>query len=462
MDSYRTVSELQDALRGVVGLSPRFQLEDAAALRQRHLDRLAYTAVFAPDAGVRDAARWIIRQAAAAAGAWSASIQDLYAARGRGECAGFTVPAINIRGMTYDVARAVFRAALGLDVGAVILEIARSEIGYTEQRPAEYTAVVTAAALREGFTGPLFLQGDHFQFNARKHAADPEAETRAVLELTREAVAGGFLNIDIDASTLVDLSQPTVPEQQRVNFERAAQCTAVIREIQPAGVTISVGGEIGEVGKKNSTPEELTAFMDGLGRTLEERGVPGPGPSKISVQTGTSHGGVPLPDGSVAQVSIDFDTLAELSRLSRDRYGMAGAVQHGASTLPESLFDRFPQVETAEIHLATGFQNIIYSHPAFPTDLREAIDAHLRQAHADERKSGQTDEQFLYKTRKKGFGPFKQAMWDMDAGARGALGEALEKQFALLFRKLGVTGSRETVARVVKRVDVPLPPPAGL
>jgi hypothetical protein len=141
---------------------------------------------------------------------------------------------------------------------------------------------------------------------------------------------------------------------------------------------------------------------------------------------------------------------------------MSGAVQHGASTLPESLFDRFPKVETAEIHLATGFQNIIYSHPAFPADLKAEIDAHLRRAHADERKRDQTEEQFLYKTRKKGFGPFKQAMWDLDADGRDAIGATLEEQFSLLFRKLGVTGSRETVDRFVKRVDTPLPPPAGL
>jgi len=35
------------------------------------------------------------------------------------------------------------------------------------------------------------------------------------------------------------------------------------------------------------------------------------------------------------------------------KYGMAGAVQHGASTLPAELFDRFPKLGACEIHLAT-------------------------------------------------------------------------------------------------------------
>src|SRR5437762_2517044 len=119
----------------------------------------------------------------------TSSIHDLYAARGRGEVpAAFTVPAINIRGMAYDTARALFRARKALDAGAVLCEIARSEIAYTDQRPAEYAFVVLAAALREGWTGPVFLQGDHFQINAKKYAGDPEGEMKALRELTAEAI----------------------------------------------------------------------------------------------------------------------------------------------------------------------------------------------------------------------------------------------------------------------------------
>jgi len=221
-------------------------------------------------------------------------------------------------------------------------------------------------------------------------------------------------------------------------------------------VTISIGGEIGEVGKKNSTPEELMAYMDGLQRSLAERGVTAPGPSKISVQTGTSHGGIPLPDGSVAEVKLDLDTLGQLSKVARERYGMAGAVQHGASTLPEELFHRFPELDTAEIHLATGFQNMIYGHPAFPGDLMEEIHAHLRSSHADERTPAQTDEQFFYKTRKKAFGPFKRALCELGSDVRAAIGEALEERFAFLFDQLGVQGSRSLVDRFVKPVELPI------
>ncbi|HBA38836.1 MAG TPA: aldolase, partial [Deltaproteobacteria bacterium] len=132
-------------------------------LRAQAIDRLVFNGVFHENPEIKQAARNIVRESARALGIQPASILPLYEAMGRGECKGFTVPAINIRGLTYDMARAVFRAALLNQVGAVIFEIARSEIGYTAQRPSEYAHVVIAAAIKEGFTGPLFIQGDHFQ-----------------------------------------------------------------------------------------------------------------------------------------------------------------------------------------------------------------------------------------------------------------------------------------------------------
>lgn len=458
-----TIDALKKALEGVVTIAGNdVRVLDEKRLRETLIDDLIRTAVFAPDEGTREAARWLIRRSAAAAGIRSASIQGLYEAMGRGEVSGFTVPAINIRALTYESAQAVFRAAKASGAGAIIFEIARSEIDYTGQRPAEYTCSVTAAALKTGYRGPLFLQGDHFQVGAKKFAKDPEAEVRAVKDLIWEAIEAGFYNIDIDTSTLVDLSEETVKKQQKLNYSLAAEMTTMIRDLEPAGVTISVGGEIGEVGGKNSTVEELRAFMEGYLETLLKSGAALTGISKISVQTGTTHGGIPLADGSVAKVKLDFDTLQQLSAVARAEYGMAGAVQHGASTLPDEAFDRFPATGTAEVHLATGFQNIIYDSRHFPPELRTRIYDYLKQEAASERKEGDTEEQFFYKTRKKGIGPFKRELWDLPQAVRTALGAELEAQFALIFRKLNVGNTIEIVNRSVTPVDVPLPPPAGL
>ena len=411
-----------------------------------NIDALVDEAVFAADSQLREKSRRTIRELAAAQGIFPASIQGLYEAAGQGHYGGITVPAINIRGITYQVARAVFRAARKDSVGAFIFEIARSEIGYTGQRPDEYTVCILAAAVREGFRGPVFIQGDHFQVSRSKYGAEPEKELNAVEELIREAVSAGFLNIDIDASTLVDLDQPTIEEQQTINGRVTADMTRLVRSLEPKGVTVSVGGEIGEIGKGNSTVADLRGFMAGyLGRLgPETKGI-----SKISVQTGTAHGGVVLPDGSIAKVKLDFKTLEDLSRLAREEFGMGGAVQHGASTLPDEAFDMFPRTGTLEVHLATGFQNLIYDSPFFPGELLNDINRHLSEKYADERKEGETEEQFRYKTRKKAFGDFKKEMWHLPEENLREIREMLEKRFSLLFHKLNATKTVDLVNKYV-------------
>ena len=435
---------------------------DEAKLKSELIDDLIYTAVFSSDQATQEAARWLIRRAGVACGIMSASIQPLYEAMGRGELKGFTVPAINIRGLTYDAAQAVFRAAIKGQVGPFIFEIARSEIDYTLQRPIEYICAVTAAAIKTGYRGPIFLQGDHFQINAKKFAADAAKETQSVKNLIWEAIEAGFYNIDIDTSTLVDLTKTSVKEQQKTNYSLAAELTTMIRDLEPEGITVSVGGEIGEVGGKNSTVEELQAFMEGYLEELKKGGESLKGISKISVQTGTTHGGVPLADGSVAKVKIDFEVLEKLSELARSQYGLSGAVQHGASTLPDEAFDRFPAMGTAEIHLATGFQNIIYDSSNFPKKLREKIYDHLKNEMKNEWKEKDTEEQFIYKTRKKGFGPFKLEMWNLPAQTRDKLGAELEKQFSFLFDKLKVTSTQKIVEKYIQPVDVQQELPAAL
>ncbi|MDQ6716892.1 MAG: class II fructose-bisphosphate aldolase [Gemmatimonadota bacterium] len=434
----------------------RVDVRDASRLSSPAMDKLAYSAVFGAD-DERDDARWLIWEIAQSVGVRPSSIHDLYLARGRGETGGFTVPAINVRGMAYDTARSIFRCAKKLNVGAFLCEIARSEIAYTDQRPGEYVAVILAAALREGFRGPVFIQGDHFQVSAKKFATDPETEVNAVKQLAREAIDAGFYNIDIDTSTLVDLSQPTLVEQQRVNFERAVELALVVREVQPPGVQISIGGEIGEVGTKNSTVEELRTYMDGFNSTLAKRAPGLEGLSKISVQSGTTHGGVVLPDGSIADVSIDFETLKTLSVIARDEYGLSGAVQHGASTLPDSAFHHFPKTETAEIHLATNFQTMLYD--ALPDDLRKEIYAWLADNAKEERKPADTDEQFFYKTRKKALGPFKKRFWNLPDAVKTRLAAAYDEKFSFLFTQLAVTDTANVVAKFVKPVEIHRPKP---
>ena len=389
-----------------------------------------------------------IFNAASKEGAYPSSIHEFYMARGRGEFSGFTVPAINLRSMTYDLARAIFRVAQKNDAGAFVFEIARSEIGYTDQPPIEYASMVMAAAVKEGYSGPVFIQGDHFQVNAAKFKEEPDKEIQGLQALIGEAITSGFYNIDIDSSTLVDVSEQDLKSQQLQNYEVCAKLTRFIRSVEPKEITISVGGEIGEIGQQNSTPEELHAFMSGFRDKLGE-GLSGI--SKISVQTGTTHGGVVLPDGSIAKIKLDFETLKTLSEVARGEYGLAGAVQHGASTLPPEAFHKFVECKTAEVHLATEFQNLIYESEHFPAYLRKKIYEWLKANLKGEAKQGQTEEQFLYKTRKKALGPFKKEIMRLPQETRDAIAAEIEKKFDFLFKQLKVEGTKVLVNKYIKR-----------
>jgi len=382
-------------------------------------------------------------------GIFLASIQDVYMARGKGKGKNFTVPAMNLRSLTYYLARAIFRTAKRLNAGAFIFEIAKSEMGYTNQPPVEYSAVILAAAIKEGYTGPVFVQADHCQIKATAYFENKGKEVSGLKEMVADCVAAGFYNIDVDSSTTVVLERPTLTEQQRDNFEICAEMTKFIRGIQPKDLQISVGGEIGEVGHKNSTVEELAAFMDGYNASLP-KGLTGL--SKLSVQTGTSHGGVVLPDGTIANVKVDFDTLKALSAAGQKNYGLGGAVQHGASTLPDEAFNKFPEINTIEIHLATNFQNKILDSQLFPKDLSAKMVEWCKVNCANERKPKDSEEQFIYKARKRALGQFKKEIYGLPENIKEGIAAEIEKNFEFLFKKLNVGDTKDFVTSIIKPV----------
>lgn len=452
---HESVYELRKDIKSAVKIEHgKLEVIDVDALRGSIIDILARDAVFGSPA-VKEFAQWVIWEAGQALGARPASIHEFYISRIDDTWANRTVPAMNIRFTAYDTTRAALRAAKKTNAGALIFEIARSEMAYCDLPPAEFGTSIIAAAIKEGYFHPLFIQGDHFQVKASKFAKDPEGAIQEVKDLIAEAIPAGYWNIDIDTSTLVDLSKSTLREQQFNNFSRSAEITKFIREIEPEGVTISLGGEIGEVGEKNSTPEELEAYMSGYAEMLNGMA----GLSKVSVNTGTSHGGIVLPDGSIKTVAVDFETLKILGDAARE-YGAGGAVQHGASTLPRDYFHKFPEVETLEIHLATGFMNVYMDHEAFPASLTNQINHYLDANHSDERKEGQTDIQFQIKTRKKAVGPFKPEMWALVPEMEPVF-QALEDEFAFFYNQLNITNTRDLIDSIVTSVEYHKPMPAA-
>lgn len=466
MTLYKNINELKTECQHIFTFhDPHLAIHKPEQV-QDIIDKLIYTAVFSKDETLKAKVRKIIHYLAKETETSSSSIRPLYDAIGKGLLHGFTVPAMNLRMLTYDVARCIFRVAKEKNAGAFIIEIAKTESEYTNQPPAEFAAVILAAAIKENYFYPVFIQGDHCQFSNWRWKENKDTELGRVKDWVSLLLDAGFRNIDIDGSTLVDLSKPSLHAQQHDNAYVTAEMTNFIREqekmlkdvnnIKPhekhetqklwnaAASPIAIGGEIGHIGEKNSTAEDFEAFMKQYINKVPR----GAGLSKVSVQTGTSHGGVVSPDGTVQKMDVDFSVIQSIGNVAREKYHIAGPVQHGASTLPLQSFNKFVKAKAVEIHLSTGFQNLVYDK--MPKELRNEMYSWLKKNLKDEWKSGWTEDQFLYKTRKKAWGQFKKQVWDLSKNDKENIITAMEKYISDIFDQLNIKDTMESVEKYCK------------
>ena len=129
-------------------------------------------------------------------------------------------------------------------------------------------------------------------------------------------------------------------------------------------------------------------------------------------------------------------------------------MQHGASTLPPEYFGHFPDNDCAEIHLATDFMNTVYDHPVFPYPLKREIERWLDENAAEERKTGETQAQFLYKTRKKAIGPYKEQVWNLPEGTRGGDPRRRSRRSSRSSSRGSASSTRATIVAQVRQAGV--------
>jgi hypothetical protein len=486
--NFADVKSVNDALAGIIEVKAKkgVKILNAGLLRDVLIDKLVYDATFNPNAEVVALSRKLIKDIAAAQGAVLGSVYDLYVQKAK-DPTNYSVPAINIRGDAYNTAQAVFESAIENKVGIFIAEIAKSEIGYTGQRPEEYKTTILAAAIKYGWNQPVYIQGDHFQIDLKKYKVNSDEARNEIKKLIREAMLAGFFQIDLDMSVLVDFDRATELEQQKENGTESAILTAYVRALErelgldKLGIVINLGAEIGEIGKgvekakqRNSTVADLKAFLTvyraELAKLSQEAGYELKPITKIAVQTGTKHGGIRNAEGKLVSAKINFNTLADVGEAAREE-GLSGDVQHGASTVDTRAFvifagNKAPQGfeisedllnaegakklatnPTAEVHLATQYQDVIYDHPAFPAMLRQKIREFIFDKVGIKTDEAGAEGKYT-DNRKTAWGPFKQHLWNMPSDVHGAIRTSLRAQFDTVFTNLGVKNSHEYVSKV--------------
>ena len=352
---------------------------------------------------------------ASRAGIESSSIQDHYADKSRGKFKNVTVPAINGRQFTHLLAYAALEANKKLGTPKdqpIIFELAKSEMGYTGQPAPKFTALVKLGYLMAGARNQkIYVQGDHFQvdrvkfwqelnkagfpgakpnlskeeiaeLDAAAKSRTPEekkayfetvtkflngsAAVKDIINLSRDAIKAGYRNIDIDSSVL-ERAKGTPFLKQEWNSLVCAYLINKIRQMEKEfGIKnpLSLGGEVGEVGKDSTSKEDFVAYFNGMKDYLTFLGKDILGPSKFAVTTGTAHGGVrdPKTGQILRKVPIRFDMLKAFSDDMKNPWVTGGSrlvtVQHGASTLDPELYIGFAALGVGEIHLATEYQTI--------------------------------------------------------------------------------------------------------
>jgi hypothetical protein len=195
---YYNLSEMNQSLEHLIGFEKdRIIVNDADAFRDEAIDRLIRTAIFG-SRDVKEAAMWIIWAGSQALGCGAASIAGLVRSIESGELGSFSVPVMNIRGLNYTIARTMLKAAMTAECGAVLFELSFREIRSQNQRPAEFAAILLAAAIKERWNLPIMIQGGYFQLDSSIAFENPDSEISLVGDVTKEAIEAGMYNINMD------------------------------------------------------------------------------------------------------------------------------------------------------------------------------------------------------------------------------------------------------------------------
>jgi len=426
----------------VLGL---LEIKDEKKIENEVIYTLAFNASVNEDEEIKKQAIEVINKIADGYDLKTGSNTDFYNEKKDGKHEFFTVPAINSRMVTMHTVRSAVKTSEKLKLPHIIFELALSESGYTGQQMDEYSALVKAGYISLGIKNKtIYIQADHYQLDPKKYEEDGEKELNRVKDAIKKAVEAEVYNIDIDTSKFEKINEnKTDKENQYDNAKHTAELLYFIREYEKDGkldVGVSVGGEVGEVGGGNTRYPQVNAYLEILKEELEKLGGKNYlGLDKVSINVGSAHGGVLGADGKpLESVPLDFQAHHDLYMLAKDDLNEGKhvlSVQHGASTLPKNYFPLFPAMHVAEVHLATGFQNVVWEVlEKEDKDLYEKMKKEVEEKFKDKIAKHKTPEIGFMKERKRVTEFFKRDL--LMSSAVDKIEEALDLEFVTLFYSL--------------------------
>lgn len=448
MEPFIGLRHLCESMHGVIRYNQKdgFRLLVPQMLRGELVDRLAITAALGDSEDVKEMARFLIRASAISHNIWCDSVSPIFLGIGQGKYQGFTIPAINLRGITYYLARRVFHSARRQKAGPIVFQLSSSEMDITGQPPSEYVSCILAAALRENYSGPVFLQAS--RIGTRDQKTDsldlPDIKPSALIA---DAIASGIFNLEFECSDDLDETVKLISE---------------IRMHQPDGVSIAVGCTIPLPKSRQTAVQELLGFVTGLKTRLQDLKI-NESVCKINLVCNSDPMGSDFLDQDQMTGMLDFNRLGALSEILREQLGMAGPVLSSSHEIQADFFDQVATYKISELKMETWIQDLILNHDRFPTGLREEIRAYLETEYTHLRKADWSDQHFYNNLRSRAWKPYKKTLWSLDHRTRLTISNSFEDRIKLLFENLHVGLNKKLVNRLYKKIKItPIRIPEGI
>ncbi len=418
---------------------------DAHRLRTERIDHLIYNAVFHESERLRYFLYWLIRRAAAGLSIYPSSIHGLYAAAARGQVRRFTAPAVCIRAMPYDAARACFRAAKETGCGAVLLDLSRNLAEGPALSPAEYTSCMVAGAIREGYEGPVFLQANYLHERRVADETGHGHELDRLQDLAEEALNAGMFNLELDTADLEDLSLPELAEQERASYEDTARLAGFVRTTEPAGVDTNLSVKMNSHGDVVHLAQRFRAFMEGFATELTDRAGHVAGIGKLSLPVRSTD---------------DLRMVHDLAEVARREYAVATGVNFDGTPFIEDLLEKLPQFPIVEAHFGNRYEDFILHHTAFPSQLRDAIDGWIDQTYGEMRGREQDHANFHLQMRAPALESFKRQLWDLPPENKDSIMKDLQDTLIADFKRLSAEDTIHLALAAINIQDTEPPRPA--
>lgn len=446
---FSMMSELSDTIKGCLQVqNGQVSFLDQGKATGTLTDRLVYNSVFHPDTQIKATSRWLIKAMARASQIFPASISGIFEFSKHQGARNLTLPVFQITAFSYTMARSIFRAARENNACAFIFEIDSNQIFHGNQTSGEFSTIVSAAAIREKYKGPIFIQGDYISFHGEDYQQNPTQEKSRLKNLINEAIKSGLYNLWMDSSEDIPPRGVGGEKNQNSKAPLFAELTDSVRILEPKGIDISLGCQINPFQESGFKKKDIREFMEQYQAKLQSLNPGAKGISKLGFSPERNSLATQPIGAPYEPEPLDPNTLIGLSKFANEEYGLMGRINLKPSDSSQNNLKRFSKIGNAEIHVPLEYHTLMINHHDFPSEFKDELNFNFPNPLEEEK----TQSPLSHKP----FRVFKEKLWTLPEPLQQDISKDLETQVSSLLKALQIDHTQEMVFRSTSNPLVPL------